>query len=194
MLSIGYVSLNTLNFNVRSTTRMSSALWKSVLISPVVLGITLLLSTGVIAAPKSFTSNANDLILNKASGATPVKIAAGEPAPATQTQNVPDLGSDLVKPGDWQYSALQSVATKYGCNPNLNNQPVSQLDFARGLNTCLNKVEPLLAQQQPSQQPPAPQPPSPQQSPTVTKEDLEVLKRLTQEFRAQLTEIDSRLT
>ncbi len=167
---------------------MSSAFWKSVLISPVALGISLLLSTGVIAAPKSLTSNSRDLILNKA-GSVPAKVAAGEPA--TQPQNLPDLGLGLVKPGDWRYTSLQSVGTKYGCNPNFNNQPVSQIDFARGLNNCLDTVETLLAQKQPSQQPPSP--PSPQQPPAVTQADLEVLKRLTQEFRAQLTEIDTRL-
>jgi Carbohydrate-selective porin, OprB family len=162
---------------------MSSAFWKSVLISPVVLGITLLLSTGVMAAPKttgidnstSVTGTASDLILNKASGATPVRIAAGETPPATKSE---EIATDIVKPGDWQYTALQDVANKYGCNPNFNNQPVSQIDFAHGLSTCLGKVEPILAQQ-PNR---------------VTAGDLEVLKRLTQEYRAQLTEIDSRIT
>jgi Carbohydrate-selective porin, OprB family len=157
---------------------MSSAFWKSVLISPVVLGITLLVSTGVMAAPKSNYSSVNgiasDLILNKASGATPVKIAAGETTPVT---NSAEVATDIVKPSDWQYTALQDVAAKYGCNPNFNNQPVSQIDFANGLNVCLGKVEPILAQQ-PSR---------------VTAGDIEVLKRLTQEYRAQLSEIDSRL-
>jgi Carbohydrate-selective porin, OprB family len=171
---------------------MSSAFWKSVLISPVALGITLLLSTGVMAAPKGneigrsapATGTASDLILNKASGTTPVTIAAGEAAPATTTpatQAEETESSDVaetVKPNHWSYTALQGVAAKYGCNPNLNNQPVSQLEFARGLNSCLGKVEPMLAQQPAS----------------VTVGDLEVLKRLTQEYRAQLTEIDGRLT
>jgi Carbohydrate-selective porin, OprB family len=154
---------------------MSSAFWKSVLISPVALGITLLLASGVIAAPKSVTSIASDLILNQPTKAIPATVAAGEPA--TQPQNVPDLGVDIVKPSDWQYTALQSVASKYGCNPNFNNQPVSQIDFAKGLSNCLDKVEPILAQQPSS----------------VTVADVEVIKRLTQEFRAQLTEIDGRL-
>jgi hypothetical protein len=165
---------------------MSSSFWKSVLISPVALGITLLLSTGVIAAPKSneigrsapATGTASDLILNKASGTTPVKVAAGETAPATQVEPDSTEVSETVKPNHWSYTALQGVAAKYGCNPNLNNQPVSQLEFARGLNSCLGKVEPMLAQQPSS----------------VTVGDLEVLKRLTQEYRAQLTEIDGRLT
>ncbi len=163
---------------------MSSALWKSILISPVALGITLLLSTGVMAAPKSNSATpvrvaASDLILNKASGATPVKVAASETTPATQAEtDRPEVATDIVKPGDWSYTALQGVASKYGCNPNLNNQPVSQLEFARSLNTCLGKVEPMLAQQPSS----------------VTTGDLEIIKRLTQEYRAQLTELDSRLT
>jgi Carbohydrate-selective porin, OprB family len=151
---------------------MSSAFWKSVLISPVVLGITLLLSAGVMAAPKAATGNANDLILNKASGATPVSIAATEP-----TESPDEVVSEIVKPTDSSYQALQGIATKYGCDPNLNNKPVSQIEFARGLNVCLSKVEPMLAQQPAS----------------VTREDLEVIKRLTQEYRAQLAEIDSRL-
>jgi Carbohydrate-selective porin, OprB family len=182
-----YVNANIWNFNVRRTTLMSSAFWKSVLVSPVVLGITLLLSNGVIAAPKSngianavtATGTANDLILNKASGTKPVTVAASEAAPAIQpaTDNS-EVANEIVKPGDWSYTALQGVASKYGCNANLNNQPVSQLEFARSLNTCLVAVEPMLAQQPNS----------------VTIADLEVIKRLTQEFRAQLTEIDGRIS
>jgi hypothetical protein len=179
------VNLNTLNLSVRSVNRMSSAFWKSVLVSPVVLGITLLLSTGVIAAPKSTP------IRDNATTLTPDKVAANEVAdPTTQ----PEVTSGSVKPGDWQYKALQDIAAKYGCNSNLNNQAVSQLEFARVLNTCLAKVEPLLAQQTP----PPPAPPSAQPAttpaPAVTAADLEVIKRLTQEYRAQLTEIDRRLT
>jgi hypothetical protein len=148
---------------------MSSAFWKSVLISPVALSVSLLLASGSMAAPIRDNSN----------GVAPVKVAAGEVAPA----NPAEIATDIVKPGDWQYTALQGVAAKYGCGSNLTNQSVSQLEFARVLNTCLAKVEPLLAQQSPSAQPPA-----------VTAADLEVIKRLTQEYRAQLTEIDVRLT
>jgi hypothetical protein len=154
---------------------MSSAVWKSGSIGSVLLGTMLLLTTGAMAAPKSTEvarSPVNNLILNKVSGATPVKMAATEPTSADERSE-----TDIVKPSDWQYKSLQGLATKYGCNPNLNDKPVSQLEFARGLNTCLNRVEPMLAQQ-----------PS-----GVTRADLEVLQRLTQEYRAQLAEIDGRL-
>ncbi|WP_373547558.1 iron uptake porin [Chamaesiphon sp.] len=172
---------------------MSSAFWKSVLISPVVLGIAVLLSTRAMATPQHHgveTASANLAIPTKvAAGETtpvrkPLKVftddAAGETTPVRKPLKVftDDVATDIVKPDTWQYTALQGIAAKYGCNPNFNNQPVSRIKFARSLNTCLNEVEPLLAQQPAS----------------VTREDLEVLKRLTQEYRAQLTEIDARLT
>ena len=172
---------------------MSSAFWKSVLISPVALGFAMLLSTRVMATPTSpridaapVASNASGLILNKASSTKPVRVAAGEtPASKPQADPTEDVASDIVNPGQWQYTALQGIATKYDCNANLNNKPVTQVEFARGLNTCLNKVEPLLAQQPGG---------APSAAPGgVTREDLEVLKRLTQEYRAQLSEIDGRL-
>ncbi len=147
---------------------MSSTFWKSILISPVTVGITLLLATGAIAAPKN-DGIASDLILNQAGVAMPAKIAANDVEV--------EAGADI-KSSDWQYSALLGVAAKYGCNANLNNQPVSQIEFARGLNNCLGKVEPILAQNPNG----------------VTAADLEIIKRLTQEFRAQLAEVDNRLT
>jgi Carbohydrate-selective porin, OprB family len=152
---------------------MSSTSWKSVLISPVALIFSLLLANGSMAAP----------IRDNTNGVAPIKLAAGETAPT----NPAEVATDAVKPGDWQYTALQGVAAKYGCNSNLTNQSVSPLEFARVLNSCLAKVEPLLAQQSPSAQPGT-------QTPAVTAADLEVIKRLTQEYRAQLTEIDVRLT
>jgi Carbohydrate-selective porin, OprB family len=161
---------------------MSLTFWKSVLISPIALSFTLVLSAGAIATP--IRENTNNL--------TPTKVAAGEPVPANEAE----VSTGVVKPGDWQYNALQGIAAKYGCNANLANQSFSQLEFARVLNTCLAKVEPLLAQTPPA--PPAPSTqPGVQTAPTapaVTTADLEVLKRLTQEYRAQLTEIDGRLT
>lgn len=138
---------------------MASSLWKSVFVSPTVLGIILLLSTGVMAEPKSKSA---EIITS-----SPSLVAANET----------EIVSDEVKPGDWQYTALQGMADKYGCNANLNDKAVSQVDFARGLNACLGKVEPMLAKQPNS----------------VTTEDLTVLKKLTQEFRAQLSEVDNRL-
>ncbi len=174
---------------------MSLTFWKSVFISPAVLFISLLLSTGAMAAPKSDDASVpalakgNSLILNKVSGAKPAQIVVTEVNKIAQAEpRNPDVAAD-VKPGDWQYTALQGIATKYGCNANLNNQPISSVEFARGLSNCLEKVEPLLAQQPTTGTPTMGAPPAP----AVTTADLEVIKRLTQEFRAQLTEVDTRI-
>lgn len=152
---------------------MSSVLWKSLFVSPVILVTTMLLATGVMAAPKT------DRISSPVNSNTANKIAADAPDP---TQATPDI----LKPSDWQYTSLEGLGQKYGCNPNFNNQPVSQIDFARSLNTCINRVETRVALQQST-------PPAPLPADAVTREDLEVLKRLTQEFRAQLTEIDGKI-
>ncbi len=146
---------------------MSSPFLKSVFVSPTVLGIILLLSTGAMAAP------ANNSTL-QVSGTPSSRVAANDPKPEANSSQIQALE---VKPGDWQYTALQGVASKYGCETNLNSKTVSTVDFARGLNNCLVKLEPMLANQPSS----------------VNSEDLEVIKRLTQEFRAQLSEIDNRL-
>jgi hypothetical protein len=145
---------------------MSSPFLKSVFVSPSVLGIILSLSTGVMAAPENNST--------QVSGTPSSRVAANDPNPEANSRKI--VG-DEVKPGDWQYSALQGVASKYGCDANLNNKTVSTVDFARGLNNCLVKFEPMLANQPKS----------------VTTEDLEVIKKLTQEFRAQLSEVDNRL-
>jgi Carbohydrate-selective porin, OprB family len=152
--------------NVRRITQMSSPFLKSVFVGPTTLGILLLLSTAAIAAPDS-----NSI---PASGTPSSQVAANDTKSEANNRKI--VGNE-VKPEDWQYSALQGVASKYGCETNLNNKTVSTVDFARGLNTCLTKFEPMLASQPNS----------------VTTEDLEVIKRLTQEFRAQLSEVDNRI-
>jgi Carbohydrate-selective porin, OprB family len=152
--------------NVRRITQMSSPFLKSVFVAPTVLGILLLLSAGAMAAPE-----VNSI---QASGTSSSQVAAND---IKSEANNPKIIGDEVKPGDWQYTALQGVASKYGCETNLNNKTVSTVDFARGLNNCLTKFEPMLASQPNS----------------VTTEDLEVIKKLTQEFRAQLSEVDNRL-
>jgi hypothetical protein len=145
---------------------MSSPFLKSIFVSPSVLGIILSLATGVMAATENKST--------QVSGTPSSRVAANDTTPEANSRKI--VG-DEVKPGDWQYTALQGVASKYGCDANLNNKTVSTVDFARGLNNCLVKFEPMLANQPSS----------------VTSEDLEVIKKLTQEFRAQLSEIDNRI-
>jgi Carbohydrate-selective porin, OprB family len=123
----------------------------------------------------------------------------------------------LIQPADWQYTSLQDLDGKYDCNTGLTGAPISRADFATALNSCLQKAEPLLAKKAKSRRtirkkPPtvapasvpapeaAPAPaPAPEAAPAVpapvdtSAQDIEALKRLTQEFRAELSNLDVRV-
>ncbi len=97
-----------------------------------------------------------------------------------QVTNVNQLRD--VSPTDWAYEALRSLVDRYGCIVGYPNQTyrgsraLSRYEFAAGLNSCLNQIERLIAS-----------------SEAVIREDLETLKRLAQEFEAELATIDGRI-
>ncbi len=80
-----------------------------------------------------------------------------------------------VSPVDWAYEALANLASRYSCisgfpnNTYRGNQPVSRYEFAAGLNSCLNKLEGVIAA-----------------SEEVSTQDLEILLRLMQDFQTEL--------
>jgi Carbohydrate-selective porin, OprB family len=98
--------------------------------------------------------------------ATPV-VASNEPLSPDATE---------IKTTDWQYNALQGLMSKYDCGK-FDGTAVSRDSFVDGLNSCLKKVEPLVAKN----------------SGQVSPEELDTLRRLTQEFRAELSNIDTRV-
>jgi hypothetical protein len=83
---------------------------------------------------------------------------------------------------DWAYEALRGLVERYGCIAGFPNQtyrgsqPLSRYEFAAGLNSCLNQIERLIAS-----------------SEALTKEDLDTINRLTQEFEAELATLSSRV-
>ena len=97
-----------------------------------------------------------------------------------QVTNVNQLRD--VSPTDWAYEALRSLVDRYGCIagfPNQTyrgNQPLSRYEFAAGLNSCLNQIERLIAS-----------------SEAVSREDLETIKRLNEEFEAELATLGGRI-
>lgn len=99
-----------------------------------------------------------------------------------QVTNVSQLSD--VSPGDWAYEALRSLVERYGCiagYPNgtfRGNRATSRYEFAAGLNACLQQVERLIASSGEG---------------FVTREDLETLQRLIQEFQAELTTLGARV-
>ncbi len=101
------------------------------------------------------------------------------------TQNVTSVSqlSD-VRPTDWAFTALQSLVERYGCIAGYpdstfrGNQATSRYEFAAGLNACLDKINEII---------------SSGLADKVSKEDLETLQRLQEEFAAELTALRGRV-
>ncbi|MEH2279160.1 MAG: iron uptake porin [Nostoc sp.] len=175
---------------------MSNLLWKSLVVSPAVLGATLLVSTTAIAAP----TTATEVSPAKQPGVTEV---AQQPEILAQTTidqvnrysnegNQNNSQSQVtsvsqfsdVQPTDWAFQALQSLVERYGCiagYPNSTyrgNRALTRYEFAAGLNACLDRVNELIATAT---------------ADLVTKQDLATLQRLQEEFSAELATLRGRV-
>ncbi len=175
---------------------MSNLLWKSLVVSPAVLGATLLVSTTAIAAPNTTT-----------------EVSSAEQASVTEVVQQPEILAQTtidqvnrysnegnqnnsqsqvtsvsqfsdVQPTDWAFQALQSLVERYGCiagYPNATyrgNRALTRYEFAAGLNACLDRVNELIATAT---------------ADLVTKQDLATLQRLQEEFSAELATLRGRV-
>jgi hypothetical protein len=99
-----------------------------------------------------------------------------------QVTNVSQLSD--VSPGDWAYEALRNLVERYGCIAGYpdgtfrGNRAMTRYEFAAGLNACLQQVERLIQTGT---------------SGFVTRQDLETLQRLVDEFRSELTALGTRV-
>lgn len=88
-----------------------------------------------------------------------------------------------VQPTDWAFQALQSLVERYGCIEGYpdrtyrGNRALTRYEFAAGLNSCLNRIQELIAA--------LPQ--------GVSREDLAALQRLQEEFAAELATLRGRV-
>jgi hypothetical protein len=89
-----------------------------------------------------------------------------------------------VRPTDWAFQALSDLIDRYDCLVGYpdgtfrGNRPLTRYEFAAGLNACLNQIERLIAEAT---------------ADFVTREDLETLRRLLQEFEAELATLGTRV-
>jgi hypothetical protein len=89
-----------------------------------------------------------------------------------------------VRPTDWAFQALQSLVERYGCivgypdKTYRGNQALTRYEFAAGLNSCLDRVNELIAAGT---------------ADLVKKEDLAALQRLQEEFAAELATLRGRV-
>ena len=101
------------------------------------------------------------------------------------TQNVTSVSqlSD-VRPTDWAFTALQSLVERYGCIAGYpdrtfqGKQATSRYEFAAGLNACLDKISEII---------------SVGLADKVSKEDLATLRKLQEEFAAELATLRGRV-
>ncbi len=88
-----------------------------------------------------------------------------------------------VEPGDWAYEALRSLVERYGCIAGYpdgtfrGNRAMTRYEFAAGLNACLQQIERLIVGR----------------SPGTNEDDLVTLRRLVEEFEAELTTLGARV-
>lgn len=87
-----------------------------------------------------------------------------------------------VQPTAWAYEALKSLVERYGCIVGYpdrtfrGDRALSRWEFAAGLNACMNVMERLI-----------------QENVAVLREDIDKLKRLMQEFEAELAALGARV-
>ncbi|MEA5579153.1 iron uptake porin [Anabaena sp. UHCC 0451] len=178
---------------------MSNLLWKSLVVSPAVLGAALLVSGTAMAAPNTTTEVAT-LETQAATEVSPqpevLAQVTQEPQVLAQVQRYSNEGQNLqsqvtsvsqfsdVQPTDWAFQALQSLVERYGCiagYPNgtyRGNRALTRYEFAAGLNACLDRVNELIATAT---------------ADMVTKQDLATLQRLQEEFSAELATLRGRV-
>jgi Carbohydrate-selective porin, OprB family len=136
---------------------------------PAAYAASLLVSTTAFAAPVATKTVDRAADITSAQPAETPLLAKSEALSPDATE---------VQPSDWQYTALQGLVNKYECDSKaFSGQAVSRDAFVDGLKSCLQKVEPVLAKN----------------ADQVPSEELDTLRRLTQEFRAELSNIDTRI-
>jgi Carbohydrate-selective porin, OprB family/S-layer homology domain len=89
-----------------------------------------------------------------------------------------------VKPTDWAFQALQSLVERYGCIAGYpdktyrGNRAMTRYEFAAGLNSCMDRVNDLI---------------SASTADMVKKEDLATLRKLQEQFSAELATLRGRV-
>ncbi|MGK7932685.1 MAG: iron uptake porin [Microcystaceae cyanobacterium] len=171
---------------------MKNLLSKSLLASPALLGIALALAPSANAAEGLIQTedpvfDASTLEIAQVQSESTELINQIE-AYGTEGQN-PNLEqvtsvNELrdVEPTAWAYEALRSLVERYGCIVGYpdrtfrGNRALTRWEFAAGLNACMNVMERLI-----------------QENVAVLQEDIDKLKRLMEEFQAELAALGARM-
>jgi hypothetical protein len=143
-------------------------------IKPALFGARLLAQT--VPAAKANVNQTNNQLQQIA------QYSQAPTAPIAQVTSVSQLSD--VQPTDWAFQALQSLVERYGCIAGYpdktyrGNRALTRYEFAAGLNSCLDRVNELIAAGT---------------SGMVSKQDLATLKRLQEEYSAELATLRGRV-
>ncbi|MGJ3247007.1 MAG: iron uptake porin [Elainellaceae cyanobacterium] len=141
-------------------------------------------------APEESNSSflSEDSEINPSSTQRPLSESESQSAPNVHHDSMDQLTSVTqlsdVQPTDWAFQALQSLVERYGCivgypdSTYRGNRALSRYEFAAGVNACLDRVNEIIAQGL---------------ADTVTRDDLETLQRLQEEFAAELATLRGRV-
>ncbi|WP_036481837.1 iron uptake porin [Myxosarcina sp. GI1] len=156
---------------------MSKLFWQTLKVAPAIFAASLLTANG--ANAQALPENGNDSSVNETLERID-RYQNNSTSSQSQVTNVNQLRD--VSPTDWAYEALRSLVDRYGCIAGYPNQTyrgsqaLTRYEFAAGLNSCLNQIERLIAS-----------------SEAVTREDLDTMNRLAQEFEAELATLGGRI-
>jgi hypothetical protein len=154
---------------------MSEILKKTLLAAPATLGALLLASGEAMAEPFGSSLSTSDMLQ---------QIESYSTEGSTRAQFTGASKFSDVSPGDWAFQALDDLVRRYDClkgYPNgtyRGNRALTRYEFAAGLNACLQQIERLIAETT---------------ADFVTREELETLRRLMQEFEAELATLGTRV-
>lgn len=139
--------------------------------------------TGVYTIPLSAQTIPPEATIPVVSSLDSADLNSAEPsAGMDQVTSVSQL-SDVL-PTDWAFPALQSLVERYGCIAGYpdkayrGNRAISRYEFAAGLNACMDRINELIGAGT---------------ADLVKQEDLMVLKKLQEEFAAELATLRGRV-
>ncbi|MBF2026105.1 MAG: carbohydrate porin [Oscillatoriales cyanobacterium C42_A2020_001] len=156
---------------------MAPIVWHSFWLAPTLFGVTAFSAfaqTDTVQSAASQNSVMNQVSAYSAEGQTGAAL--------DQVTSVSQLTD--IQPTDWAFQALQSLVEQYGCligypdRTYRGNRAMTRFEFAAGLNACLDKIQELI---------------STATTDLVQKEDLEVVKKLQEEFAAELASLRGRV-
>ena len=163
---------------------MNRFVWSSLWVTPALLGAAALSATASTPTPAvEVPATSANPVLERVEDYRNQNPALANPLyrPAEGLKQVTSVSQLTdVRPTDWAFQALQSLVERYGCivgypdKTYRGNQALSRYEFAAGLNSCLDRVNELIAAGT---------------ADLVKKEDLLALQRLQEEFAAELASL-----